>query len=374
MGAFLMSKKWERRQIISQGKINEWFKLNYSTDKHFLYILGMGFDKRMCDGVMQFIKTGIPFTLWKVTFDEGESSPSREYQNESNKNKEMLDSIAAGIPAQEKNIVFWQNDGRSSRYIAEISASKIIKSSANELCAFSDIIFDISALPQTLYLCMLNMLLNCCNTDQTVYIIVNENYTIDMKTEPVEIDEFAHEMQGFSAPTEDLESVLIWYPILGEVNPLLLKKHYDYLISSSKHVDEICPVVPFPAVDVRRADNILKGYRKEFFSDWKIDKKNIIYASETNPLRVCESLYSTSMHYKKVLRPLGECKFVFSAITSKLMSIGVFLAAYDLKKEKVNISLLNVNNKGYKIIQQEENNIESSLTCLLLSNTEKAGG
>jgi len=364
-----MNNKWERRQILSQEKINDWFKSNYTTNKQFLYILGMGFDKRMCDGVQQFINTNIPFTLWKVTFDEGESSPSREYLSESNKNKELLESITVGIPTLEKNIVFWQKDGKSSRYIAEISASKIIKNSSAELAAFSDIIIDISALPQTLYLCMLNMLLNCCNEHQTIYIIVNENYTIDMKTEPVEIDEFAHEMQGFSAPTEDLESVLIWYPVLGEVNPLLLKKHYDYLINSSKHVDEICPIVPFPAVDVRRADDILKGYRKEFFSDWKIDKKNIIYASETNPLRVCESLYSTSMHYKKVLSPLGECKFVFSAITSKLMSIGVFLAAFDLKKDKINVSLLNVNNKGYKIMQQEEAGIESSLTCLLLSNS-----
>ncbi len=363
-----MNNKWERRQIITQGNLSEWFKSNYSSDKRFLYILGMGFDRRMCDGVQKFLQTGIPFTLWKVTFDEGATSPSRDYIGDSNKNKELLESITTNIPSQEKHITFWQNDGRNSRYIAEISACKVIKTSSNELGTFSDIIFDISALPQSIYLCMLNMLLTCCTKEQNIYIMVNENYTIDLRTEPVEIDEFAHEMQGFSAPTEDLESVLVWYPILGEVNSPLLKKHYDFLINSSKHIDEICPVVPFPAVDVRRSDDILTGYRKELFSDWKIDKKNIIYASETNPLRVRESLYETSMHYKKVLAPLGECKFVFSAITSKLMSIGVFLAAFDLKRKNVNVSLLNVNNKGYKITQQDDNTISSNLTCLLLSN------
>lgn len=365
-----MNSKWERRKIISKNEIKSWFILNHSSDKSYLYMLGMGFDKRMCDGVSSFIKTELPFTLWKVFFDEGATSPSHAYRSESDQNKKMLESITNGkvINVEEKRIDFWQNEGRSARYIAEISAGKLIKNSKSELSTFTDIIFDISALPQTLYLCMLNMLLKSCKDDQHIYIVVNENHTIDMETEPVEIDEFAHEMQGFSVPTEDLESVVIWYPVLGETNPFVLKKHYDYLISSSKHVDEICPVVPFPAVDARRADNILKGYRKELFSDWKIDKKNIIYAPEASPLRVCEILYNTSIHYRKVLEPLGESRFVFSALTSKLMSIGVLLAICDLNAEGVNVSLLNVSNKGYSIRHKEDNNVESNLTCLMLSN------
>ena len=364
-----MKKEWRNRQVFSQDKIIEFFSADHSSNKRYLYILGMGFDNRMCDGVQQFVKLGFPFTLWKIFLDEGAASHSHLYQNESCSNRKLLESITQGITSEEKHIMFWQNDGHSVRSVAEINASKMIINSSVELNTFTDIIIDISALPQALYLCMLNMLLARCNENQKIYIIVNENYTIDLKTTPVEIDEFAHEMQGFSVPTDDLESVLIWFPVLGETNPILLKKHYEYLISSSKHVDEICPVVPFPAVDVRRADKILKGYRKELFSDWKIDKKNIIYASETSPLLVCKSLYSTSMHYRKVLCPLGECRFVFSAITSKLMSIGVFLAVYDLKNDGINVSILNVNNKVYRIKQVDEKNVENSLTCLLLSNS-----
>lgn len=365
-----MNNRWGQRKIINNDKIIEWFKTNHSDSKSYLYILGMGFDKRMCDGISLFVEAGVPFTLWKVFFDEGETSPSHVYASESEQNEEKLYSIISGhdIKVKKKQIDFWQSDGRSARYVAEISAGKIIKNSKVEISAFTDIIFDISALPQTIYLCMLNMLMNICGENQNIYIVVNENYTIDMKTEPVEIDEFAHEMHGFSVPTGDLESVLIWYPVLGETNPLLLKKHYDYLISSSKQVDEICPVVPFPAVDVRRADNILKGYRKELFSDWKIDKKNIIYAPETSPLRVCEILYNTSKHYKKVLEPLGESRFVFSALTSKLMSIGVFFSICDLRDDGIDVSLLNVSNKGYYIRQNANSSVDSRLTCLMLSN------
>jgi hypothetical protein len=246
----------------------------------------------------------------------------------------------------------------------------MIISSLDELSQFTDIIIDISAFPQSIYLCMINMMLNRCSHDKSIYIVVSENYTIDRITEPVEIDEFAHEMQGFSSPSEDIDSVIVWYPVLGETNSVIIKRHYDYLISSSKKIDEICPVVPFPASNVRRADDILKGYRKELFGTWLIDKRNIIYASEANPLRVRESLYNASTHYRKVLSPLGECKFVFSAITSKLMSIGVFLAVYDLKTAGINVSLLSLNNKGYRIGQKEQDVSESRLAFLLLSGNK----
>lgn len=362
-----INKRWNKRQLLCQNDIKGQFLANHSVEKSYLYILGMGFDQRMCIGVKHFIETGLPFVLWKVNYNEGEGSPSHIYQDKSCRNREILDSITKDIEVREKYISFWQGDGRNSRNVAEINASKMIKASKDELSKFSDIIFDISAFPQALYLCMLNMLLNCCDAQQTIYIIVNENYMIDKETEPVEIDEFAHEMQGFASPTDDIDSVRIWYPILGEINTLVLKRHYDYLVSNSKHIDEICPVVPFPAMDVKRADVILKGYRKELFSDWKIDKKNIIYASETSPIRVCETLYETSMRYKKVLKQLGECRFVFSSITSKLMSMGVFLATHDLKSEGISATLLNVSNKGYKVNKIVDTE-EKDLTCLVLSN------
>ena len=360
-----INKRWNKRQLLCQNDIKGQFLANHSVEKSYLYILGMGFDQRMCIGVKHFIETGLPFVLWKVNYNEGEGSPSHIYQDKSCRNREILDSITKDIEVREKYISFWQGDGRNSRNVAEINASKMIKASKDELSKFSDIIFDISAFPQALYLCMLNMLLNCCDAQQTIYIIVNENYMIDKETEPVEIDEFAHEMQGFASPTDDIDSVRIWYPILGEINTLVLKRHYDYLVSNSKHIDEICPVVPFPAMDVKRADVILKGYRKELFSDWKIDKKNIIYASETSPIRVCETLYETSMRYKKVLKQLGECRFVFSSITSKLMSMGVFLATHDLKSEGISATLLNVSNKGYKVNKIVDTE-EKDLTCLVL--------
>lgn len=345
-----MSNAFNSAQYHGEEEIKKWFMEQNGDKESYLYILGMGFDSRMCDGIKTFLETNISFDLWKVSIDEGETSPSHDYKELSNRNNKYLDQLIEknGINSTEKNIIFWQNDGLDNRYVGEINAAKIIKQSEEELNNYTSILLDISALPQSVYLCMLNMLMNCCKQSK-IYVMVNENYQIDLNTKPIENEEFAHEMHGFTSPTEDMDSIIIWYPVLGEVNPELLKKHHEYLRSNTKRIDEICPVIPFPSVDAKRADGIVKGYRKELFSDWNVDKNNIIFASEKNPIRVCDVICDTSHQYIKVLKPLGNCKFVVSAITSKLMSIGTLLAIYKLRLEGANVSVLSVNNKGYRV-------------------------
>lgn len=364
-----MSNSFNSAQRRGEIEIINWFREHHSDKESYLYIVGMGFDSRMCDGIKTFLETNLPFDLWKISIDEGATSPSHKYKELSNRNNTYLNQLIENrnINVTEKRIVFWQNDGLDNRYVGEINAAKLIKQYEKELNNYTSIILDISALPQSVYLCMLNMIMNCCKQTK-IYIMVNENYRIDLNTKPIENEEFAHEMHGFTSPTEDMDSIIIWYPVLGEVNPELLKKHHEYLRSNTKRIDEICPIVPFPSVDAKRADDIVKGYRKELFSDWNVDKNNIIFASEKNPIRVCDVICDTSHQYIKVLKPLGNCKFVISAITSKLMSIGTLLAIYKLRLEGANVSVLSVNNKGYRV---DKNNSDTEtvneLTCVKIN-------
>lgn len=363
----MVRSSWMINSMQRKGEkaILEWFKEQHKSDDTYLYILGVGFDSRMCDGVCAFQKMNVSFDLWKIIINEGESSPSHNYSSIKQKNVAVLDDLIKrnGISVQEQYIDFWQGNGIDNRYVGEINAAKIIKQSENELKQYTNIILDISALPQSVYLCMLNMLINCCKKSK-IYVMVNENYQIDLKTRPIETEEFAHEMHGFTSPTEDMDSIIIWYPVLGEVNPALLKKHHDYLISNTKRIDETCPIIPFPSVDAKRADSIVKGYRKVLFSDWGVEKNNIIYASETNPIRVCDVIVDTSEQYCKVLDLLGNCKFVVSAITSKLMSVGVLLAVNKLRSFDINVSMLSVNNKGYIIEEDDKPLTKSELSCV----------
>lgn len=324
----------------------------------------MGFDDRMCDGIERFKETGIQFDVWKIYYDEGRTSPSKKYHLDTDENEDKLGKIILGHSTETKHIKFWQECDGNSRFVGEINACKVIKSAEKNLQMYTDVIIDISALPQAIYLCIINSLFKSRIEGQNIYIITNENYTTDMRITPTQAEESAHEIQGFSSPSDDIDSVVIWYPILGETNLLFLDKYLNYLKSNSKDIDEICPVVPFPSVNIRRADDILLSYSKRIFDDWTINKRNIIYASETNPLLVCKNLYDTSEHYASALAPLGNCKFVFSAITSKLMTIGMFLAAYDLKANGYNVSILGISNKGYTIEDSDFHKTENKLICL----------
>ncbi|MEO5563052.1 MAG: hypothetical protein ABIR18_06440, partial [Chitinophagaceae bacterium] len=46
---------------------------------------------------------------------------------------------------------------------------------------------------------------------------------------------------------------------------------------------------------------------------------------------------------------LNGCKAVLSTFSSKLLSIGTLLAAYELKKKDIGVGVLNVDSHGYKI-------------------------
>ena len=58
------------------------------------------------------------------------------------------------------------------------------------------------------------------------------------------------------------------------------------------------------------------------------------------------------------------CKTVLSTFSSKLLSIGTLMAAYELKSKDIGVGVLNVDSHGYKIddgidlkIMREESNL-----------------
>ena len=112
---------------------------------------------------------------------------------------------------------------------------------------------------------------------------------------------------------------------------------------------EICPVLPSPSVNPRRGDDLALEYRKFLFDPLRVEPRNFIYTSERNPFEAYAKLESQYYQYMKALEPPGGCKTVLSAISSKLMSVGGLLVAYELKQWNLEIGIAYVESRRYKI-------------------------
>jgi hypothetical protein len=53
--------------------------------------------------------------------------------------------------------------------------------------------------------------------------------------------------------------------------------------------------------------------------------------------------------YRLSLKPLGGVRFVFSALSSKLFSLGALLAAHEMRNQNVPVGIAHVECHGYEL-------------------------
>jgi hypothetical protein len=117
-----------------------------------------------------------------------------------------------------------------------------------------------------------------------------------------------------------------WAPALGERQVAQLESVYAFL-----EPNEITPILPFPAENARRADDLLSELRAFLFDRIEVEPSNLIYAHESNPFDVYRALWRLSERFQAALEPLGRTMIVVSVHGSKMLSLGVLLAAWERK-------------------------------------------
>jgi len=176
-----------------------------------------------------------------------------------------------------------------------------------------------------------------------LFVLVSENAHVDSSIKDAGTDEDAHYLHGFTS-TLDHEAFArlpkIWIPTLGENQAKPLS-----IIAHKVTPEEVCPILPMPASNPRRTDNLLIEYNDLLFLEFMVEPRNFMYVSEQNPFDIYRAIYHTVGRYKTALESLGSCQVVLSASSSKLLSIGALLAAYELRDERVGV--INVETRGY---------------------------
>jgi len=339
-----------------------WQEYLQRSQRDVLFVLGLGFDPRMCLGYKSLLEAegSGKRDLMLIRFKEGPNSPSRKYSHLVESNLKKLEHLAPRESKKTvKDIPMWSADGRR---IGSKNAASIF-SGVSDFHAYTDVVIDISSMPRGIYFPLIGKalyLIDSYNKNKAdsssllnLHVLVSENALLDAKIKDDGIDEDANYMHGFTGTLEaesDTSLSRIWMPIMGESQGEQLER-----ILNKVAADEICPIIPMPSVKPRRGDNLLVEYRELLFDRLRVEPGNFMYVSEQNPFEVYRETYRTIRNYKEALENLGGCRVVISASSSKLLSIGALLAAYELKGEGV--GMINVETQGYQI----ENDITKEL-------------
>jgi hypothetical protein len=317
-----------------------------------LYVLGMGFDPRMCLGLEALVQeAGLTnFDVWLLEFDEGEDSPSQRHKREVQENRTKLSAILPeGQSPIVKRVETLSSDGK--RRVRPRNAAKIFQK-GEDFADYTDVIVDISALPRGLYFPAIAALLYLCDDTKAavrinLHVFAWDDTDLDKSIRDVGIEDRAEYLFPFAGDDKEAEAHVptIWIPLLGEGQKDQLSL-IDEFFSNTK---EIVPILPFPSRVPRRADDLFLEYRELLLEKLLVEPANFCYASEQNPFAVYRQIMRIVKRYRLSLKPLGGVRFVFSALSSKLFSLGALLAAHEMRNQNVPVGIAHVECHGYEL-------------------------
>ena len=343
--------RWQDYVLYRGEGLREFWQAHLAdTRRSVCVILAKGFDPRMCLGIEMLAEcaTGVSLDVKCIEFDEGPTSPSLVHRQLVQQNwQDLITLTKTGLPPEIRPIQML-NEGRR---VGSRNAADTFQSLA-DFGGCTDLVVDVSAMPRTIYCPLISKLLFLVDEARAsgakevpnLHLVVGENPKLDACIADEEVDDTASYVVPYSSRL-DREATAgrprVWIPLLGEGQELQLARINDLVAP-----DEVCPVLPSPSVDPRRGDDLILAYRGLLFDTFRIEPRNIIYASEWNPFEVYRQVRQTMMHYQEALAALDGCKTVLSALSSKLMSLGALLVAYEAKDLGLDIGMAHVECRG----------------------------
>ena len=309
-----------------------------ATDRTVLLVMGRGFDPRVCLGLEAIVAAAPNTHIDVVGLDFAELNPAAGAIAELVENNWHRVMATVG-PTRVRSvpIAIWHSGQR-------VGAQEVARQFQTEplFGDYTDIVVDISAIPRGLYFPLVATLLYRFDhlaagvRRPNIHLIVAENPDLDASIRDEGIDDkaqFLHLFTGTLAMEVNANLPRVWIPLLGEMQRTQIERIYELVTP-----DEICPVLPSPARDPRRADSIVLSNHQLLFDQLRVDPSNFVYAAENNPFEVYAQIRSTALHYKSALAPVGGCLVALSALSSKLMSVGALLAGYEMKRADVGVA------------------------------------
>jgi hypothetical protein len=328
-----------------------WDLLFEHRPTRLLYIAGLGFDVRAQAVMRAFVENlreARPVieqaNLLLVGFTGYELS--NELREQTDENGRVLAelfkvlgdtttvSIGSSIPGEE-----------------DISASTALRLGTEQALTHldqqTDVVLDVSSLPRVVYLALMTAILHKLIPNKAApnalfangvnfQVLVAEDASLDARIRSEDPSNDLILIPGFSSAlhAESFQDwPLVWFPILGENKVGQLQKVMGLAIPPNA---EICPVLPHPSRDPRRADRLLGEYRQPLFDARQTPTTNILLAHESHPFEAYRQLLSAMMRYRESMQIMGGCRLVVTPLASKLITLGAGLACFEMRPPDMN--------------------------------------
>jgi hypothetical protein len=266
---------------------------------------------------------------------------SQELRDHTEENAKVLSETFADLGPSERVAM-----GSSGSNEDDISATTSLRLGAEAILAHvtnqTDIILDVSSMPRVVYLALLTSLLHKLVPDKAkpdalfaggvnLQILVAEDAALDATIRSEDPSNDLILIPGFSSALHAesfQEKPLVWFPILGENRVSQLQKVMASVIPMNA---EICPILPHPSGDPRRSDRLLIEYRQPLFDARETPTANVLYAHEAHPFEAYRQLLGAMSRYRDSLSIMGGCRLVVTPLGSKLITLGVGLACFEMR-------------------------------------------
>lgn len=361
-----------------------WESLFAKRDVRLLYIAGGGFDVRAqrvmheCLGSLKQSGARVQDSrLLLVEFSNYQLSD--ELQELTRQNAEALSNAFSAVGGVDR-IEFGADPDK------ELSASVALRNGTEQvlqrLGSHTDIILDASSLPRVIYLALMTNLLGHLIPDKQAdnplaaggvnfQVLVAEDPVLDglisaedPSSEIVMVPGFHGAMQAESTQ----ERPYVWFPILGENRSSQLQ----VIMRDAQMKDvEVCPVLPHPSRNPRRADKLLLEYREALFRSGEANVDNVMFVHESHPFEAYRQLLSAMSRYRESLSIVGGCKLVVTPLGSKLITLGAGLACFEMRPTEATanygVAIPHAEPKRYVVSSQAIKEANPVICSLLLT-------
>ena len=341
---------WQHYVFRRGGEIYPTWETLFDRRKiRLLYIAGCGFDVRtqkvMQEFVGSFRESSAEVEFAQLLFVRFSGYRlDQALQDQTTSNEAALTNIFREIGAP-ISVTFGASDSGD-----DVSASTAIRLGVvdvqKHLDGVTDIVLDISSLPRVVYLSLLTGILSMLvpNKDAanplyangvTLQVLVAEDAALDAKIQSEDPSNDLVYIPGFAGGLQ-AESFqdwpLVWFPVLGEGKVSQLEQVMNQVIPPNA---EICPVLPHPSRDPRRADRLLAQYKEPLFDVRKTPTSNVLLVHEGHPFEAYRQLLGAMMRYRTSMSIMGGCRLVVTPLASKLITIGAGLSCFEMQPADV---------------------------------------